>query len=59
MSRTAVAGDVGALNPAEALALATEAYVYGYPRITMEITRRVMTNTAKPHGGSPALRKVA
>jgi hypothetical protein len=50
MSRTMVAGDVGALTPAEALVLATEAYIYGYPLVTMEITRRVMTNTAKQHG---------
>src|SRR5260370_6473322 len=50
MSRTMVAGDVGALKPAEALAIAMEAYIYGYPLVTMEITRRVMTNTAKQHG---------
>src|SRR5580700_2371814 len=30
----------------EALALATDAYVYGYPLVTMEMTRRVMTNVA-------------
>ena len=35
---------------AEALALATDAYVYGYPLVTMEMTRRVMTNVAKPEG---------
>jgi len=34
----------------EALALATEAYVYAYPLVTMEITRRVMTNVAAPEG---------
>jgi len=34
----------------EALALATEAYVYAYPLITMEITRRIMTNVAGPEG---------
>ena len=45
-----VAGDIGALQPAEALAIATEAYIYGYPLVTMEITRRVMTNIAKPGG---------
>ena len=32
----------------EALALATDAYVYGYPLVTMEMTRRVMTNAAAP-----------
>lgn len=30
--------------------LATEAYIYGYPLVTMEMTRRVMTNVAKPKG---------
>lgn len=34
----------------EAAAIATESYVYGYPLVTMEYTRRVMTNTAKPEG---------
>ena len=35
---------------AESLALATEAYVYAYPLVTMEMTRRVMTNVAAPEG---------
>lgn len=30
--------------------LATDAYVYGYPLITMEMTRRIMTNVAAPAG---------
>ena len=30
----------------EALNLGTEAYIYGYPLVTMEMTRRVMTNVA-------------
>jgi hypothetical protein len=39
-----------AAKEAEALALATEAYVYAYPLVTMEMTRRVMTNVAAPEG---------
>jgi hypothetical protein len=31
----------------EALDLGVEAYIYGYPLVTMEMTRRVMTNVAK------------
>ncbi len=34
----------------EALETGIEAYVYGYPLVTMEMTRRVMTNVAKPEG---------
>ena len=34
----------------EALQLATEAYIYGYPLVTMEMTRRVMTNAVSPKG---------
>ncbi|TGR30318.1 MULTISPECIES: DUF1254 domain-containing protein [unclassified Mesorhizobium] len=30
--------------------LAVEAYTYGYPLVTMEMTRRVITNVAKPKG---------
>ena len=30
--------------------LATDAYVYGYPLVTMEMTRRVFTNVARPEG---------
>lgn len=32
----------------EEFALAVEAYTYGYPLVTMEITRRVLTNVAEP-----------
>jgi hypothetical protein len=34
----------------EATAIATDAYIYGYPLVTMEYTRRVLTNVAEPSG---------
>jgi len=37
-------------NIFEALPEAIDAYVYGYPLVTMEMTRRVMTNVEKPEG---------
>ena len=30
--------------------LATDAYIFGYPLVTMEMTRRVITNVARPEG---------
>jgi hypothetical protein len=36
-----------ALTPDEAAKIATDAYVYGYPLVTMEYTRRVLTNAAE------------
>jgi hypothetical protein len=36
------------ITPNEATAIAVDAYIYGYPLITMEMTRRVMTNVKKP-----------
>jgi hypothetical protein len=46
-SPAARAADVA---PEEARAIAEDAYVYGYPLVTMEMTRRVLTNTAAPEG---------
>ncbi|MGO4839233.1 DUF1254 domain-containing protein, partial [Rhizobiaceae sp. 2RAB30] len=43
----------GALHIGEDLEefwIATDAYVYGYPLVTMEMTRRVMTNVAEAKG---------
>jgi hypothetical protein len=37
-----------AVEGGEEFWLATDAYIYGYPLITMEMTRRVMTNVAAP-----------
>src|SRR5271163_4449064 len=37
-----------AVTPDEAAKIATDAYVYGYPLVTMEYTRRVLTNVAGP-----------
>uniref|UniRef100_I2PX48 DUF1254 domain-containing protein n=1 Tax=Desulfovibrio sp. U5L TaxID=596152 RepID=I2PX48_9BACT len=37
-------------NPFESVFLGVEAYIYGYPLVTMEMTRRVMTNVEKPEG---------
>ncbi|MFD2184349.1 DUF1254 domain-containing protein [Rhodoplanes azumiensis] len=35
---------------AEDFKIASDAYVFGYPLVTMEMTRRVMTNVAAPEG---------
>jgi hypothetical protein len=48
MSATGVQG--AELTAEQATQVGIDAYVYGYPLVTMEITRRVMTNTAKPEG---------
>jgi hypothetical protein len=42
------AGAAPQLSEEEAFRLGTEAYIYGYPLVTMEMTRRVMTNTVTP-----------
>ena len=34
----------------EAFAVGVEAYIYGYPLVTMEMTRRLMTNVSAPQG---------
>jgi hypothetical protein len=38
------------LTAAQAIELGTDAYIYGYPLITMEYTRRVITNVEKVEG---------
>lgn len=43
-------GLLGGIKELEARERAIEAYIYGYPLVTMEVTRRVMTNVAAPEG---------
>ena len=38
------------IEGSEDFLLALDAYVYGYPLVTMEMTRRVITNVAEPEG---------
>jgi hypothetical protein len=48
-----VRAELGGLNLGEGLEdfwLATDAYIFGYPLVTMEMTRRVVTNVATPEG---------
>ena len=40
-------------------AIGVEAYIYGYPLVTMEITRRVSTNVTKPEGSKAPLGQFA
>jgi hypothetical protein len=53
MSRSALAEHGAFLGLGEGLeefVLATDAYIFGYPLVTMEMTRRVLTNVAEPVG---------
>ncbi|PWT92941.1 MAG: hypothetical protein C5B56_01535 [Proteobacteria bacterium] len=47
---TQSANDLRTMSRQQALDTAIDAYVYGYPLVTMEITRRVMTNVEWPDG---------
>lgn len=38
------------LSEQEVIEIGTEAYIYGYALVTMELTRRVLTNVANPEG---------
>ena len=39
-------------STADVQSAAVDAYIYGYPLVTMELTRRNFTNVAKPDGKS-------
>lgn len=61
MSRSALAQEGGLLGIGEGLEdfwLATEAYIYGYPLVTMEMTRRVLTNVAEPVGSKAPMGQI-
>jgi hypothetical protein len=38
------------LTAREAFDIATDAYIFGYPLVTMDMTRRIMTNVREPEG---------
>ena len=50
MSRAELGSVLGIGEGLEDFWLATDAYIYGYSLVTMEMTRRVMTNVAAPVG---------
>jgi hypothetical protein len=41
---------IGFIEGGEEFWLATDGFIYGYPLVTMEMTRRIMTNVAAPEG---------
>jgi hypothetical protein len=47
------------LTGRQALDIATEAYIYGYPLVRMDMTRRVMTNVRYPEGTQAPLGQFA
>lgn len=47
---TAFAQSSNSLSVQEAQQIAEDAYIYGYPLVTMELTRRVMTNVREAEG---------
>jgi hypothetical protein len=49
MRPSAAQGQTG-LSEKQATEIGTEVYLYGYPLVTMEMTRRMTTNTAAPAG---------
>ena len=54
VSRAELGSFLGIGEGLEDFILATDAYIYGYPLVTMEMTRRVITNVAAPEGARGA-----
>ncbi len=45
---------LGLAEGTEEFSAASDAYIYGYPLVTMEMTRRIVTNVAEPEGHARA-----
>ena len=56
---TASAQQTQAVSEQEAYEIARDAYVYAYPMVIMEITRRVGTNVAQPEGLRAPVNQIA
>src|SRR5215471_4874843 len=54
-----VAAPVPALSEQEAREIARDAYIYAYPMVLTEITRRVMTNVESPQGLRSPMNQIA
>ena len=50
MSRAELGAILGVGEGLDDFWLATDAYIFGYPLVTMEMTRRIFTNVPKPEG---------
>jgi hypothetical protein len=50
VSRAELGSFLGIGEGVEDFILATDAYIFGYPLVTMEMTRRIVTNVAEPAG---------
>jgi hypothetical protein len=55
----AFAKDPSPLTPAQVTALGTEGYIFGYPLVTMEYTRRGLTNVANAEGSRAPMGQLA
>ena len=50
LALAAAADDAPSVGAVEAIGIATEAYVYGYPLVTFDMARQQQTNVAAPDG---------
>jgi hypothetical protein len=58
-AQPATAGPSQSVSPQEAREIARDAYIYGYPMVITEITRRVMTNVDAPKGLRAPVNQIA